>query len=217
MLAELPASGFSLFLSGGPIAEQSYRDLAALTGPRLGADQGDASEHRSVDWSRVDIYLGDERCVPPDDPDSNHRMVAEVLLDAGGTGSIGSPHVPIRSSRSGRCRLPTGDRVTGPIRPGPPRDWGRTATAPPSSRTRRPWPSTTPTSWWQPTGTLTPSIPTTGSPSPCPASPGRPWRYSPSRERRSNRRWQAWWAVTTCRPPGSPPRGPVVGRRRRGR
>ena len=27
------------------------------------------------------VYLGDERCVPPDDPDSNHRMIATTLLD----------------------------------------------------------------------------------------------------------------------------------------
>ncbi|MFI5214247.1 MAG: 6-phosphogluconolactonase [Gemmatimonadales bacterium] len=34
-----------------------------------------------VDWSRVDVYFGDERAVPPDDPDSNYRMVKESLLD----------------------------------------------------------------------------------------------------------------------------------------
>jgi 6-phosphogluconolactonase len=90
MLAEPPASGFSLFLSGGPIAEQAYRDLAALTGPQLGDDRGHTSDHRSIDWSRVDTYLGDERCVPPDDPDSNHRMVAEVFLDV--VGPVRSDH-----------------------------------------------------------------------------------------------------------------------------
>jgi 6-phosphogluconolactonase len=35
----------------------------------------------SVDWSRVEFFWGDERCVPPDHPDSNYRMARETLLD----------------------------------------------------------------------------------------------------------------------------------------
>lgn len=61
--------GYSLFLSGGGTATECYRALAGRAG---------------LPWDRVDIYLGDERCVPPDDPDSNHRMITEVLLDAVG-------------------------------------------------------------------------------------------------------------------------------------
>ncbi|HEX5571664.1 MAG TPA: 6-phosphogluconolactonase, partial [Ktedonobacterales bacterium] len=34
-----------------------------------------------VDWSRVQFFWGDERCVPPDDPESNYRMACETLLD----------------------------------------------------------------------------------------------------------------------------------------
>jgi 6-phosphogluconolactonase len=63
-------AGFSLFLSGGSTAEECYRSLAERGRPGV------------VDWSSVDVYLGDERCVPLDDPDSNHRMIAETLLDA---------------------------------------------------------------------------------------------------------------------------------------
>ena len=33
-----------------------------------------------IDWRRVDIFWGDERCVPPTDPASNFRMVQEELL-----------------------------------------------------------------------------------------------------------------------------------------
>ena len=33
-----------------------------------------------VCWERVEFYFTDERCVPPDDPRSNFRMVAETLL-----------------------------------------------------------------------------------------------------------------------------------------
>jgi 6-phosphogluconolactonase len=39
-----------------------------------------------VDWTRVLVYFGDERCVPPDHPESNYRMVRENLLDPAGLG-----------------------------------------------------------------------------------------------------------------------------------
>ena len=38
-----------------------------------------------IPWARVHLFWGDERCVPPDHPDSNYRMTREFLLD----------HVPI--------------------------------------------------------------------------------------------------------------------------
>ena len=34
----------------------------------------------AVDWTRVVFWFGDERCVPPDDPQSNYRMNRETLL-----------------------------------------------------------------------------------------------------------------------------------------
>jgi 6-phosphogluconolactonase len=80
--------GFSLFLSGGPTAQQAYQRLAALTGPGGGG-------RTAVDWPGIDVYMGDERCVPPDHPDSNHRMVEEVLLDV--VGPVGSDHPMYRS------------------------------------------------------------------------------------------------------------------------
>ena len=41
-----------------------------------------ASEYKDrVDWSKVEIFFGDERCVPPDHKDSNYRMTRESLLD----------------------------------------------------------------------------------------------------------------------------------------
>ena len=92
-------SRFSLFLSGGQTARQAYERLAELTGPG-GAEPTVPTvptvPHRvRVDWTTVDVYLGDERCVPPDDPDSNHRMVAAALLDA--VGPVGSDHPMYRS------------------------------------------------------------------------------------------------------------------------
>ena len=33
-----------------------------------------------IPWNNVQLFWGDERCVPPDHPDSNFRMVQEALL-----------------------------------------------------------------------------------------------------------------------------------------
>lgn len=35
----------------------------------------------AIAWDRVVLFWGDERCVPPDDPRSNYRMVRTRLLD----------------------------------------------------------------------------------------------------------------------------------------
>jgi 6-phosphogluconolactonase len=75
---------FSLFLSGGSTAKECYESLARVSGPGTG-----------VEWGEADVYMGDERCVPPDDVDSNHRMVAETLLDV--VGPVGSDHPMYRS------------------------------------------------------------------------------------------------------------------------
>jgi 6-phosphogluconolactonase len=41
-----------------------------------------AQQHRgAVDWERVEVFWGDERFVPPDDPESCYRMARETLLD----------------------------------------------------------------------------------------------------------------------------------------
>ncbi len=36
---------------------------------------------RRIDWPRVLVFWGDERCMPPDDPRSNYRIAREALLD----------------------------------------------------------------------------------------------------------------------------------------
>jgi 6-phosphogluconolactonase len=35
----------------------------------------------AIDWHHVQITFGDERCVPPEDAQSNYRMARETLLD----------------------------------------------------------------------------------------------------------------------------------------
>ncbi|HEY5252203.1 MAG TPA: 6-phosphogluconolactonase [Acidimicrobiales bacterium] len=70
--------GFTLVLSGGPTARLCYERLA---------DVGAAA----IDWSVVDVLMGDERCVPADDPDANQRLVRESLLDRVGEVSAFHP------------------------------------------------------------------------------------------------------------------------------
>ncbi|MBA2349735.1 MAG: 6-phosphogluconolactonase [Solirubrobacterales bacterium] len=52
-----------LALAGGSTPKTSYELLGGL---------------RS-DWSPVHLWYGDERCVPPEDEDSNHRMASRAL------------------------------------------------------------------------------------------------------------------------------------------
>jgi len=59
---------FSVALSGGSTPRTLYQILAS-------------SDFRErVPWFSVHLFWGDERCVPPEHPDSNYRMVREFLL-----------------------------------------------------------------------------------------------------------------------------------------
>jgi 6-phosphogluconolactonase len=57
---------FSVALSGGNTPRTVYSLLA--------------SEHKQLPWDSIHIFFGDERHVPPGDPDSNFRMASESLL-----------------------------------------------------------------------------------------------------------------------------------------
>jgi 6-phosphogluconolactonase len=73
---------FSLALAGGSTPKAAYELLAS-----------DEYAQR-LDWKRVHIFWGDERCVPPEHPDSNYRMARQSLLD----------HVPIPAKNIYRMR-----------------------------------------------------------------------------------------------------------------
>lgn len=66
----IAASGrFVIALSGGSTPRALYQMLATpLYATR-------------IDWAKVHVFWGDERCLPPDDPASNYRMTREALLD----------------------------------------------------------------------------------------------------------------------------------------
>ncbi len=65
---------FTVALSGGSTPRMMFELLAS--GPLVDA----------IEWPRVYFFWGDERCVPPDDAESNYRMARETLLS-----KIGAP------------------------------------------------------------------------------------------------------------------------------
>ena len=69
---------FSIALSGGETAARCYERLADT-----GAER--------IDWWQVDVYWGDERCVPPDHADSNFRLGRECLLERVGAANAMYP------------------------------------------------------------------------------------------------------------------------------
>jgi len=73
---------FSVALSGGSTPSALY---GLLTEERYRAQ---------IPWAQVHLFWGDERCVPPDHPDSNYRLANETLIS----------HVPIPSANVYRVR-----------------------------------------------------------------------------------------------------------------
>ena len=62
--------------------ERAHVALAGGSTPRaMNALRVVEPRRSQLDWSRLVFWFGDERCVPPDDPESNYRMNRETLLD----------------------------------------------------------------------------------------------------------------------------------------
>jgi 6-phosphogluconolactonase len=64
-LAEAARAGGHVVLTGGETPRRAYEIAAEL----------------EPDWSRTEIWWGDERCVPPDNPWSNYLLAKDALLD----------------------------------------------------------------------------------------------------------------------------------------
>ena len=73
---------FAVALAGGSTPRPLYTRLASPEFARL------------LDWTRVHVFWGDERCVPPEDARSNYRMARETLLDA-----VAIPHASVHRIR----------------------------------------------------------------------------------------------------------------------
>jgi 6-phosphogluconolactonase len=65
LLVEAVDADGSLVLAGGSTPRRAY-ELAAT---------------KHTDWGGAEVWYGDDRCVPPDDPRSNQLLVQEALLD----------------------------------------------------------------------------------------------------------------------------------------
>lgn len=81
-------AGFTEFLNGLINENSSRRTNVALSGgetPKALFDYW-ASGQGKADWSRVNFFWGDERCVPADDAESNFGMAKHHLLDKIGIG-----------------------------------------------------------------------------------------------------------------------------------
>lgn len=76
------AGRFAVALAGGSTPQGLYARLAS------------ESYRARVPWPETEVFWGDERCVPPEHPESNYRMAAEALLR----------HVPIRPGQIHRMR-----------------------------------------------------------------------------------------------------------------
>jgi 6-phosphogluconolactonase len=64
-LARATREGGNVVLTGGTTPQLAYQEAA----------------QRAPEWSKVDVWFGDERCVPPDHEHSNFGMAKRALLD----------------------------------------------------------------------------------------------------------------------------------------
>ena len=76
--ARRPEELFGFALAGGSTARPCYE--------RLAAESLDA-----MDWLSVNVYWGDERCVPADHPDSNQLLGRQALLEKVGAANAVYP------------------------------------------------------------------------------------------------------------------------------
>jgi len=68
-LAQAARNGGHIALTGGRAPALAYEETAKL----------------EKDWSNVELWWSDERCVPPDDDLSNYALAKRTLLDSLGS------------------------------------------------------------------------------------------------------------------------------------
>jgi len=96
-----------LALSGGTTPGRTYELLAAA----------------DCDWTGVEVWFADERCVAPEDEESNYRLAAQALLEPAGIdparvhrmhGELGPAEGALRYARELAERVEGGPRCAGP-------------------------------------------------------------------------------------------------------
>ena len=123
-LAGQARAGGHVVLTGGSTPKRAY-ELAAELEP---------------DWSRVELWWGDERCVPPGDERSNYGMAKEALLDRLDAAAARRPPDAAAKRAGSAARSSTSDELARAraLRPRPARASARTATSPRSIPASRP-------------------------------------------------------------------------------
>lgn len=105
--------------------QQRGRAVLCVSGGRSPVAFFEALRSQPLDWGRVAITLVDERCIPPDHPDSNARLVREHLLQgavaaarfvplvddafAGDGGALHEPQALARHADDAIAELPVAD------------------------------------------------------------------------------------------------------------
>ncbi len=89
---------FSIALSGGETARECYERLAL-----------EGSE--AIDWLSVNVYWGDERCVPADDANSNQLLGRKALLERVGAANAVYPMICQEGPDAYQLRLGSIERL----------------------------------------------------------------------------------------------------------
>jgi 6-phosphogluconolactonase len=103
---------FTVALAGGNTPKNAYHTLAQ------------EPWQSRIDWSRTYLFWGDERCVPPDHPDSNYRMAKQTLIEPLGLPESNVFRIPAETpgpSQAASLYEATLQNFFGDSKPGPPR------------------------------------------------------------------------------------------------
>jgi 6-phosphogluconolactonase len=68
---QTPGNHFSVILGGGRTPKVLNQIIVELA----------KTEVHTIDWNHVFIFFSDERCVPPDHPDSNFKLIFDTLIE----------------------------------------------------------------------------------------------------------------------------------------
>lgn len=82
---------------GSGAADQPYSFSCGLTGSATALIFLGALREAAVDWSRITLYWGDERAVPPDHADSNFGLAERLLLSPLGARAPNAVRMPADS------------------------------------------------------------------------------------------------------------------------
>ncbi len=79
---ELVARNFAEYLENWiKDNEEVHVALSGGSTPKIVFDELSNTEKYKINWSKVHLYWGDERCVPPTDEQSNYKMTVTHLLE----------------------------------------------------------------------------------------------------------------------------------------